>query len=141
MATQKGQCMCGAVTFTATDAEPEVHACHCEMCRRWTTAAFLAVSVGKDNLAVEGPVVWRDTSDWAKRGWCKDCGTPLFYRITAEGPMEGHWEVSMGAFDDPSGFAFTKEIFIDRKPGNFAFHGADRETMTAEQVFAMFGDL
>ena len=33
-----GVCVCGAVTVTLVPALPELHACHCDTCRRWTGA-------------------------------------------------------------------------------------------------------
>ena len=40
-----GQCLCGAVTFTAKGVESHVHACHCSMCRRWNGGSGMAVAV------------------------------------------------------------------------------------------------
>ena len=45
MAQRTGQCLCGAVTFTA-DVGDGVLACHCTQCQRWTGGGpYLCVSV------------------------------------------------------------------------------------------------
>lgn len=31
----KGNCLCGAVSFTAHDMAKNIGACHCGMCRKW----------------------------------------------------------------------------------------------------------
>ena len=35
MERKTGQCLCGAVTFSA-DVAAEIQACHCTQCQRWT---------------------------------------------------------------------------------------------------------
>ena len=77
------------------------------------------------------------SSDWAERCFCKNCGTNLFYRVTADGPMKGDLHIGLGLLDDASGIEMTEEIFIDEKPDGYAFAG-ERKTMTGAEVFAMF---
>lgn len=132
-----GKCMCGAVRFTAKDLG-EASACHCGMCRRWAGGPWIGVSAG--------PIEWQDdealevveSSAWAERGFCRKCGSGLFYRITAEGKHQGVTSVSLGALDDPKGIALTKEWFIDRKPDVYALAG-DRERVTEAEIMAAFG--
>jgi len=71
------------------------------------------------------------------RCFCKTCGTNLFYRVTAPGPMQGDLHAGLGLLDDPSDITLTEEIFIDRKPKGYAFAGATK-TLTEADVFAMF---
>lgn len=78
------------------------------------------------------------SSAWAERGFCKDCGSGLFYRVTAEGKYHGATSISLGALDDQSGICLTREWFIDRKPDAYALEG-DRERITEAEVMAMFG--
>ena len=130
-----GQCMCGAVTLTVTPAIQELHACHCEMCRRWTGSAFVEVDVLSDAMRFSGPVKTIKSSDWAERAWCDTCGSNLWYKITL--PGHERYSVSAGLFDDAGGFALTKEIYIDRKPGGYALSGV-HETKTKAEVEAMF---
>jgi hypothetical protein len=132
--TVKGGCLCGAVRFTAAPRDHEVGACHCGMCRKWSAGPFLSVECG-GTVKVENADslgVYR-SSDWAERCFCKQCGTPLFYRLVGK-PFNA---VSSETFDDRAGFAFTSQIFVDEKPAYYEF--ANKTTnMTGPEVFAAF---
>ena len=135
-----GSCLCGAVAFDAEPSERHCHACHCEMCRRWTGAMLLAVPVPKDALTWRGAEnirVYR-SSDWAERAWCDRCGSTLFYRVAAEGPAQGEHFVALGLFDVPDALSLASEIYIDSKPSSYAFAG-ERKRMTKAEVEAQFG--
>lgn len=136
----RGGCVCGAVRFEAEPRAREVHACHCETCRRWTGAAFLAVSVLPEDIRFEGAEAIRTyaSSEWAERGWCDRCGTTLFYHLTADGFGPKTYEMALGLFDEPDGFPLSSEIYIDRKPAGFAFVG-DHARKTKAEIEATFG--
>ncbi len=46
-----GQCLCGAVTFTAHNVEMHHHACHCGMCRRWAGGPVFAAAAERVTFA------------------------------------------------------------------------------------------
>lgn len=75
--TRKGGCLCGAVRFEADLTKREFGACHCEMCRRWTGSALLGITVPTGNVRWTGEehIATRQTSSWAMRAWCRDCGS------------------------------------------------------------------
>jgi hypothetical protein len=73
------------------------------------------------------------SSDWGERGFCKKCGSTLFWRMRDGSSVH----VSPQAFDNPGAFQFTYEIFIDEKPANYAFANATKK-LTGEEVMAMF---
>lgn len=73
------------------------------------------------------------SSDYGERVFCSKCGSTLFWRM-ADG---SHTSVSAQAFDDPSVFDFTTEIFVDEQPANYAFANKTRK-MTGPEVFAYF---
>lgn len=131
----KGRCMCGAVSLEVTPEKRELHACHCEMCRRWTGTAFVEIDVAAPDLSVEGPVKTITSSDWAERAWCDACGSTLWYKVTL--PGHERYAVSAGLFDNAGGFALAKEIYIDCKPDGFSFAGV-RHTETKSEVEAKF---
>ena len=128
-----GQCLCGAVKFTAALENMEMGVCHCAMCRRWTGGAFMAVSCKSVNIADESQFGVYKSSDWGERCFCKACGTTLFWRMQGG----GHIAASAQAFDDPGAFAFTSEIFVDEQPSNYAFAN-DTKKMTGAEVIAAF---
>ena len=131
-----GQCMCGAVKVTATLAREAVVACHCDMCRRWTSSMLMTVAV-EPGHSVEGPVKQFTSSDWAERAFCADCGSALWYRVTAPGPMHGQAQMAAGLFDDAAGANLKLELYVDRKPQGYAFAG-ERRQMTEAEVYAMY---
>ncbi len=132
--SMSGGCLCGAVRFTATPENDEMGACHCGMCRRWSGGPYLAVSCG-ESVKVEDEAVLKSyaSSEWGERVFCSNCGTSLFWRM-----RDGsHTSVAVSAFDDPGAFRFTREIFIDEKPGNYAFAN-ETTKMTGAEVVALF---
>ena len=130
MSSVSGQCLCGAVRFTAEKADPNYFACHCGMCRRWSAGPFMSVSStgvsfdGEENIGVY------ESSAWAERGFCKNCGSILFYH------MKGHdrYELSSGTLEDSSSFKMAGEIFIDHKPQGYEFAGDHPRLTEAETI-------
>lgn len=132
--TYSGRCLCGAVSFTATPEKAEMAVCHCGMCRRWSGGAFMAVDCSQ-GFALEDDrhVGLYQSSPWGERGFCKTCGSTLFWRARDGSSLH----VSAQAFDNPAAFDFTLEIFIDEKPANFAFANATQK-VTGAEVMAMW---
>jgi hypothetical protein len=114
-----GKCLCGAVSFTATEVDPHMHVCHCSMCRRHAGAPTMSVSVGGITFQGEGDILRYKSSDFAERGTCKKCGSHLFYHLF----QPDMYIMSIGAFDDQSKFTMGGEIYIDSKPDAYAFAG------------------
>jgi len=130
----KGKCLCGAVTFTATNVDPEVHACHCSMCRAWTGGPALSVATQSVVFDNESELGRYASSPWAERGFCKQCGSSLFYRVTAA----DQYIVNIGAFPDVSPFHLASEIYVDEKPAGYSFAG-DHPRMTGAEFLASIG--
>ena len=138
MSELNGACLCGACKVVITPAEDHMHACHCDMCRAWTGSAMMAVKVDPGNMQIEGPVRIRATSPWAERGWCDECGSSLYYRVTADGPFKDVAHVAVGLFPDAGGLTLTGELYTDKRPSGYSFAG-DLHGMTKAEVEAMFG--
>lgn len=126
-----GRCLCGAVTFSVEHVEPEHGACHCGMCRRWAGGSpfFAAPSQGV-KFGSEESIGRYESSEWAERGFCKKCGTLLFYFLK---PKQAYM-MSVGAFEDNAGFELVREIFIDRKPPGYALAGDHPRWTEAETM-------
>ena len=135
-----GRCLCGAVEFVARDVRDTIGVCHCKMCQRWTGLAMMAVTVPEADLAITGSdsVMTYRSSDWATRSWCGKCGSNLWYRITAEGPHKGNYEIPIGLFNDASDFVLQRELFADLRPDAYAIAG-DHKRLSEAEVVAMFG--
>ncbi len=138
--SHSGACLCGAVSYEITSEVKETGACHCAMCRKWSGGVYLAVAVPKDGMKITGEdqIGIYISSPWAERAFCKTCGSSLFYRVTAEGPMQGEMHVGFGTLSDVSNIPFTGELYIDLKPEAYSFAGEGRHQMTDAEVTAMF---
>lgn len=131
---QSGSCLCGAIRFSIEKADPNIGACHCSICRKWGGGPLIAVDCGsevsfegKDNITVY------NSSDWAERGFCKQCGTHLFYRLKES---QQHI-VPVGLLNDNNTFNFDHQIFIDEKPSYYSFANKTSD-MTGAEVFAKY---
>lgn len=133
---RQGHCLCGAVTITARNAANHVDACHCRMCRRWGGGPFVEIDCGTD-VMIRGAekISVYNSSDWAERAFCGECGSHLFYRLKET----GQHMVCAGLFDDETDkgdLTLKTQVFIDEKPSYYAFTG-DSETLTGAELFAM----
>jgi hypothetical protein len=112
--THSGGCLCGAVRFAATGPLREVVFCHCGQCRRQSGLFVAATAVDQGCLAVTGQdrLRWYAASAHAKRGFCRDCGTLMFWR-----PEAGqHVAIMAGSLDDPSVLRPGYHICTDGRP-------------------------
>lgn len=71
------------------------------------------------------------SSEWAERGFCKQCGTHLFYRLKES----GHYAIPVGLLEDNGQWQFVEQIFIEQKPAFYAFAQKTKD-LTGEEVFA-----
>jgi hypothetical protein len=121
------------VKFTAATVESHYHACHCTTCRRWGSGPlFCTTATGVRFKGVENLVRYK-SSDWAERGFCKNCGSHLFYWLKAV----DQYSIGAGCFDEGDSLELSREIFIDQKPDSYALTG-DHPRLTAAEVFAEF---
>lgn len=132
---RRGRCLCGAVKIVARSANNNVGACHCAMCRRWSSGPFMATDCGTD-VQIEGEenVTVFDSSPWAERGFCKKCGSNLFYRLKDS----QEYQMAVGLFDDAEHLVFKSQVFIDEKPPFYGFAN-ETEDLTGAEIFAMYG--
>lgn len=128
-----GHCVCGAIRFTAT-AMPAFHACHCGVCRRWSSAPFFGVAASDLKIEDDSSLKSYQSSDWASREFCGTCGTSLFWR----GVEGDHVTISLGTLDNAEEFTLHREIFVDRKLKAYAFDG-DHPKLTGEELLASLG--
>ncbi|MBO0662907.1 GFA family protein [Jiella sp. MQZ9-1] len=98
MTILSGGCQCGAVRFRCEVEAETASICHCRMCQK-AFGSFYAPLVH----ARPGTLVWThkeptrfQSSNYAARGFCPECGTPLTYE-TAQAVS-----IAIGALDDPS---------------------------------------
>lgn len=94
-----GGCQCGAVRYHARRLRANPHICYCRMCQKAVGGLGAALVGSKlvDFTWTRGTPAVFQSSAHVERGFCKDCGTPLFYRVI-DGPGIS---VTMGSLDEP----------------------------------------
>jgi len=109
----QGSCLCGAVSFVVEGELAGPDACHCRMCRKQTSHLFASSDVPRSKLTIRGEdkVAWFQSSAIARRGFCRVCGSTLFW----DPPAEDWIGVAMGAFDGPTGTRLAVHIFVADK--------------------------
>jgi hypothetical protein len=109
----RGHCLCGAVQFRTSGQLRDVVACHCSQCRRQTGHFYAATNVLDDGLTVEGGenVTWYRASDTAGRGFCRICGSALFWK----GDNSDYTSIMAGTFNQPTGLKIGVHIFCADK--------------------------
>jgi hypothetical protein len=75
-----GGCQCGSIRYVIRETPYQVGICHCRMCQKAVGGPFFAsFSVKKDSIEwTRGkPAVFKSSLKM-ERGFCRDCGTPLY---------------------------------------------------------------
>lgn len=113
MAEHKGRCLCGGVAFTVRGKMRNVAWCHCGQCLHWHGHFGGYTASTWPNIALRGAdmVAWYDSSDRARRGFCRDCGSSLFW----EPAHRKHVSICAGALDLPTGLVSARHIFVESK--------------------------
>lgn len=131
----EGKCLCGSVSLIAHTLSNKVGACHCSMCRTLCTGPYMAVDCGTNvEISNTQSLGIYSSSDWAERGFCKTCGSQIFYRLKDT----GQHIVSVSIFPEEIEFDFDHQVFIDEKPNYYCFSN-ETENMTGAELFAKFG--
>jgi hypothetical protein len=129
----QGQCLCGSVTVTATRANPIIRACHCDMCRRWTSSMFMSIPTDPASVTVRGPVKSYRSSDWAERAFCDTCGSALWYMTVHDRVRQ----LAAGLFENAAGHTLALEFFADKTPDGYGLTG-DHKRLNEADTVALF---
>lgn len=108
-----GSCLCGEVRFEVAGDLPGPDACHCSKCRKASGHYWASTDVRKSDITIHGEdnVTWYRSSEKVRRGFCKTCGSALFWDPIGKGKIG----VAMGAFDKPTGTHLAIHIFVADK--------------------------
>lgn len=87
---------CGHIRYRAASLG-RANLCHCRMCQRATGNAF-APLVTAQGISFTTPPARFASSDVAERGFCPNCGTPIFYAPVGSSDVE----LMIGTLDDPN---------------------------------------
>jgi hypothetical protein len=109
----RGSCLCGAVAFEITGALSPVVDCHCGQCRKMTGHYLASTDAAREDLSFtsDSGLKWYHASDIARRGFCGDCGSTLFW----EGNGTKRIAIAAGCLDGATGLSTTGHIFVADK--------------------------
>jgi hypothetical protein len=129
-----GGCQCGAVRFRAEGTLVDPHLCHCRMCQKAAGNYFLPLAHAAREIfrLTRGEPGWFQSSEHVRRGFCRQCGTPLFYDM----PAEGFINIVLGALDDPEDVRPQSQTGVESRVPWFAHlvRLPERETDTASRA-------
>lgn len=114
----RGHCLCGAVAFEAARDRDHADACHCGQCRRWSGNYWASVNVPADSLKIlngESKLAWYRSSDLVRRGFCRECGSALFWHADRHKEYAHRLAIAVGALVAPTGVKITEHIFVADK--------------------------
>ena len=103
------RCLCGSIRVTMRGPLPDVAACHCGQCRRWSGHIWAAIL--PSSLEIGGTPKWYRASDFARRVFCGNCGSSLFWQRDGSDIID----VAAGAIDSPTGLHLRGHIFVADK--------------------------
>lgn len=126
-----GGCLCGAVRYEANGKLTSVTYCHCSMCRRWHGHVGAYFAVDREHFVVKDPshLAWFASSSGVRRGFCRTCGSSLFFDETGD-PKMG---ICAGSLDAPTGLREKAHIHLASKGDYYAVEGALLEFDTMPQ--------
>jgi hypothetical protein len=116
MATKlSGGCICGAVRYECT-ADPVMSVnCYCRDCQQATGSALAPVIIVPKpalHLRKGEPkyyTVMAESGNEVSRGFCTNCGAPMFSLLSA---MPDMIAIKASSLDDPSIFKPTMNVFL-----------------------------
>jgi len=105
-----GACLCGAISYRVTGPLRPVIGCHCSQCRRTSGHFVAATATRRVNLSIteDGSLTWFDSSEQARRGFCRVCGSSLFW----ERHGDPHISIMAGTLDSPTGLQTAMHICL-----------------------------
>ncbi len=108
-----GGCLCGSVRFEIDEAQTEFRACHCSSCRKMSGHYWSAFHVASDKFRFteQRGLKWYNSSDWAERGFCKECGSSMFFRMNDKDGLE----VAPGSIDGKTGARIVGHIYVGER--------------------------
>ena len=109
--SKTGTCECGAIRYAITGPLRRVVYCHCGQCRRTSGHYVAATACATEHLVLQNEegLRWYRSSTFAQRGFCKTCGSSLFWR-----PDHGEYVAIMaGTLDVPTGLVSREHIHLD----------------------------
>lgn len=118
-----GKCMCGAVAFDFMTDKEEVTACHCSQCRIWSGHYWASLNAPFDSLKFrkgEDALGWFMSSDYARRGFCKECGSSLFWHAYKLDDYKHRIAIAAASIEEGAPMKLAEHIFVADKGHYYA---------------------
>ena len=98
-----GGCFCEAIRYEAEAYLHDTYYCHCRICQKVSgVPAEVGVIVKPGSLRLtKGEPKYYQTSHFAERGFCSDCGSRLFYRTVLSDAPDEWLNLPVGTLDYP----------------------------------------
>jgi hypothetical protein len=111
--TLTGSCLCGSVAFSLTGPFRPMSECHCTQCRKWHGHTGVYTNVARANLLFSDDrgLAWYASSEIARRGFCRICGSSLFW----DDPTRDTISVTAGCLDGTTGLKVAEHIYTKDK--------------------------
>jgi hypothetical protein len=112
----EGGCLCGAIRYRATSAPIRGVMCHCPQCRKSSGAPALTFVhfPAKSFMWLKGEPKRYQSSEYAQRGFCPDCGSTL---SMDEEVLADRMLVTIGSLDEPGRAHIDDHVWTkDRVP-------------------------
>ncbi|MDQ7247881.1 GFA family protein [Dongia sedimenti] len=108
-----GGCQCGAVGYRVSGSMRDVVVCHCGQCQRIHGYAPGYSAAREAELIIEGEenLAWYRTSDRARRGFCRSCGSSLFWNPDDRDTVS----ITAGSLQPPTGLKTVLHIMVADK--------------------------
>ena len=108
-----GSCLCGGVRYRVIGPLRPVVYCHCSQCRRTSGHFVAATAAAKDALVIVAgkSLEWFASSEFASRGFCRRCGSSLFWLPNAQ----EHVSIMAGTLDESTGLKAFEHIYAGNK--------------------------
>jgi hypothetical protein len=110
-----GRCLCGAVRYEVNGPLRDVLICHCEECRRWHGHVSACTAANRDDLVLveQAALKWIDSPNsdaGARRGFCGECGSSLFW----DPPARPTISIAAGTLDGHTGLRVTAHWYVSQ---------------------------
>ena len=118
-----GSCLCGAVAFEIHGPLSDVTACHCSQCRKQTGNYWASTHCADADLKFtrQDGLKWFASSDFAKRGFCGECGSTLFWKKNGDHNIS----ICPGSIDGASGLKQGGHKFTNDAGDYYVIAGGD----------------
>jgi len=109
-ATAVGGCLCGAIRYEVRGPLRAVVNCHCGQCRKFHGHYGAYSNAAAKDISITGyrSLKWYRSSSFARRGFCKECGSSLFWERLKSGTIS----IAAGTLDAPTKLRTIRHIFV-----------------------------